>query len=262
MTPSAPYTTKLQAGLGLVPETKLLLQLWEPSMSVPVLYQQALESGQFPGMTARRLRNVVVECFAPRYLGDGAAPARHLQQLLPTLGNKELLQFLLLFTCRSTPSLADFIRQVYWPRYEAGDQELTNEAARSFLERAIDDGKTAKRWSEGTVRRVAGYLTGCAADYGLLEGGPRRKRRFLSVHLANKVAVYLAYDLHFRGLGDATLLRHPDWALFGLDETDVLSELKRLALDGWFVVQSGGEVVRISWQYSDMEAVCHVLAEN
>ena len=59
VTPSAPYTTKLQAGLGLVPETKLLLQLWEPSMSVPVLYQQALESGQFPrhdGSTAAKCR--------------------------------------------------------------------------------------------------------------------------------------------------------------------------------------------------------------
>ena len=59
-------------------------------MSVPVLYQQALESGQFPGMTARRLRKCRRGMFAPRYLGDGAAPARHLQQLLPTLGNKEL----------------------------------------------------------------------------------------------------------------------------------------------------------------------------
>lgn len=259
---SAPYTAKLQAGLGLVSETKLLLQLWEPGMTVPMLHREALESGQFPGMTARRLRNVVVECFAPRYLADNAAPARHLKQLLTALTNEELLQFFLLFTCRATPILADFIRQVYWPRYEAGDQELHNEVAQSFIQRAIDDGKTAKRWADSTVRRIAGNLTGCCADYGLLEDGVRAKRRYQPVHLSSKVAVYLAHDLHFRGLGDTTLLRHSDWSLYGLADSDVLTELKRLSLDGWFMVQSGGDVVRISWKYPDLEAVCRVLTES
>jgi len=259
---TAPYTAKLQAGLGKVPETKLLLQLWEPGMPVSVLFKEALESGQFPGMTARRLRNLVVECFAHRYLADEAAPARHLKELLPVLTNEELLQFLLLFTCRSTSILADFIREVYWPNYEAGHQTLHNETALNFVSRAVDDGKMAKRWSDSTIRRMAGYLTGCCADYGLLEGGPRRKRQYLPVYLANKVAIYLAYDLHFKGIGDKSLLHHPDWALFGMDESDTLAELKRLALDGWFVVQSGGEVVRISWQYPNLDAVSHVLAEN
>jgi hypothetical protein len=259
---SAPYTAKLQAGLGLVSETKLLLQLWEPGMTVPMLHREALESGQFPSMTARRLRNVVVECFAPRYLIDNAAPARYLKQLLTVLSNEELLQFFLLFTCRATPILADFIRQVYWPRYEAGDQELDNEVAQSFVKRAIDDGKTIKRWADSTVRRIAGNLTGCCADYGLLEDGVRPKRRYQTVHLTSKVSVYLAHDLHFSGFGDTTLLRHSDWSLYGLDDSDTLTELKRLSLDGWFMVQSGGDIVRISWKYPDLEAVCRVLAES
>ncbi len=44
---------------------------------------------------------------------------------------------------------------------------------RAFVERGIDDGKTVKRWSETTVRRVSAYLTGCCADYGMLERGLR-----------------------------------------------------------------------------------------
>jgi hypothetical protein len=43
-----PYTTQLQAGLGLVNETKTLLDLWSPGMSANQLHQVALESGRFP----------------------------------------------------------------------------------------------------------------------------------------------------------------------------------------------------------------------
>jgi hypothetical protein len=57
---NAPYTTQLQAGLGLVNETKTLLDLWSPGMSATQLHQVALESGRFPTVTARRLRNIVL----------------------------------------------------------------------------------------------------------------------------------------------------------------------------------------------------------
>lgn len=256
------YTAKLQAGLGLVAETKLLLQIWEPGMNASALYKAALASGQFPNITARRLRNIVVECFAPRYLCDDAIPAFHLKILLPTLTSEELYQFLLLFTCRANLILTDFIRQVYWIRYIAGDRALDNEVARTFVQRAVDDGKTVKRWAGSTIRRIAGSLTGCCADYGLLENGVRSKRRFLPLHLADKLVLYLAYDLHNQGLGDNGLLHHPDWSLFGLEQEDVLAELKRLSLNGVFVLQFGGGVIRISWKYSDMETICHVLAAS
>ena len=58
------YTTQLQAGAGLVEETKLLLSLYEPSMEPQALLARALESGLFPRVTARRLRNVVIECLS------------------------------------------------------------------------------------------------------------------------------------------------------------------------------------------------------
>ena len=62
------YTTQLQAGLGLITETRQLLELHEPGLSVAALTERALASGRFPLVTARRLRNIVAECFAPRYL--------------------------------------------------------------------------------------------------------------------------------------------------------------------------------------------------
>lgn len=117
---SKPYTSQLGAGLGLVAETKTLLDLWSPGMSAHQLHQIALESGRFPSITARRLRNIVLECFAPRYLVANGDPAAHLKQLSATISTADLTQLMLVFTSRANPILGDFIRQVYWSRYAGG----------------------------------------------------------------------------------------------------------------------------------------------
>ena len=256
------YTTQLQAGLGLIQETTNLLTLWEPGMSATDLYNSALQSGRFPNITARRLRNIVAECFAPRYLVDQGQPAKSLVRLKSSLSNVELTQLLLLFTCRANSILGDFVRQVYWARYVGGYSEVTTDDARAFVERSMDDGKSLKRWSETTVRRVAAYLTGCCADYGMLERGLLSRRRILAYRISHTVAAYIAYDLHTSGLGDNTILAHQDWQLYGLQREDVLEELKRLSLKGLLIVQAAGDVIHISWKFKTMEEVCDVLAKG
>lgn len=256
------YTSQLGAGLGLVNETKTLLDLWSPGISANQLHQVALDSGRFPNVTARRLRNIVVECFAPRYLVAGGAPAAHLKLLSVALSTAELTQLMLVFTCRANPILGDFIRQVYWARYEGGYTQISNDDARIFVERAIDDGLTTKRWSESMVQNVSGYLTGCCADYGMLERGRRTSRRILPFRISPVVMAYLAYELHFSGVGDNALMTHEDWQLFGMAREDVLEEIKRLSLKGLLIVQAAGDVIRISWKQQDMEALCDVLTQS
>jgi len=231
-------------------------------MTVPRLHQVALQSGRFPNVTARRLRNLVAECFAPRYLVNDGTPARHLKILLPSLGSTEFQQMLLLFTCRANEILGDFIREVYWQKYAGGYSELSNDDARAFVECSIDQGKTSKRWSETTVKRVSTYLTGCAGDYGLLQDGSKSTRRLLPYRIAARVAAYVAYDLHLDGVGDNALLDHKDWGLFGLSHHDVLDEIKRLSLKGLLIVQSAGQVIRISWKFKEMETLSDVLTQS
>jgi hypothetical protein len=256
------YTTQLQAGLGLVDETKSLLGLWHPGMSAAQLQHVALESGRFPTVTARRLKNIITECFAPRYLVLGGAPAAMLKRLGTTISTTDLTQLMLVYTSRANPILGDFVRHVYWARYAGGYTHIANDDARAFVERAIDDGKTVKRWSETTVRRVSAYLTGCCSDYGLLERGSRSNRRILPFRISQYAAAYLAYELHFAGVGDNALLTHEDWQLFGLAREDVLEEIKRLSLKGLLIVQAAGDVIWISWKQQDMEMLCDVLTQG
>ena len=118
--PTKPYMTQLQAGLGLVNETKTLLDLWAPGMTSVQLQQAALESGRFPSVTARRLRNVIVECFAPRYLVSQGAPASHMKRLAKGMTTADLTQLMLVYTSRANPVLGDFVRQIHWARYAGG----------------------------------------------------------------------------------------------------------------------------------------------
>jgi len=254
------FTANFQAGLGVVPETKLLLGLYEPGLSIPQLRQRALDSGLFPKLSARRLRNLVGECFAPRYMVEDGLPARCLKILLPSFESRELLQVFMLHTARSQEIFTSFIRTVYWARYADGQLALGNEDAHRFIQRALDDGRMQSRWTDNTIRRVSSYLTGAGADFGLLEGGQKRSRKILPVHILPRTVVYLAYDLHLRGLGDNAVLSHPDWGLFGLGRDETLDELKRVSRDGHFIVQAAGEAVRISWKYSSLEEVCHGIA--
>ena len=72
------YTTQLQAGLGMIPETLALLRLWEPGMIPANLVARAVDAGIFSRTTARRARNIVAEMFAPRYLCDNGIVAARL----------------------------------------------------------------------------------------------------------------------------------------------------------------------------------------
>src|SRR5262249_60727685 len=107
-------------------------------MGVPQLMRAALESGRFTTVTARRLRNIIGECFAPRYLVDNGAPAARLKRLLPSLSASELQQLFLLYTCRANPILADFIRQVFWARYSGGTTKVSTGDRRELVEKSSE----------------------------------------------------------------------------------------------------------------------------
>ena len=256
------YTTQLQAGLGMIEETRILLDLWDPGMHVSALHRAALGSGRFPGMSARRLRNLVAECFAPRYLVDGARPAMQLKTLLPVLRPREFEKLLFLHSCRANLILADFVREIYWPLYSAGREAISTLQAQEFVRRASQDGRTSTPWAESSVRRVGSYLTGISADFGLLENQRKRERKILPFRIDPRVVVVLAYDLQFAGLGDNRVIAHGDWQLFGLSREDVVEQLKQLAPRGFFIVQTAGETTRISWALKDMEELRDALAER
>lgn len=243
----------------MIEETKILLNLWHSGMSSAELQSIALSSGYFPKMSARRLRNLISEYFIPCFIETDEKPALLLKNSQDVLTKKEFEQLMFIYTCRLHIILADFVSRIYWPAYAAGWNVVSNEEAYQFVQRAIQDGKTTTSWSENTARRVARYLTGYCASFGLLEKGQTNKKRVVPFRIEQNITSILAYDLHFSGLGDNSIVSHPDWALFGLEPSDVVEELKRLSLKGWVIVQAAGNVIRIGWEHNNMEEVVNAL---
>lgn len=254
------YTTRLQAGLGLVRETEKLLSLWQPGMDNRALLDAALSSGDFPNVTARRLKNIISEGFAPRFLVHDAEPASLLKLVREFASSEDMAQLFLLFTCRANRILADFIRELYWPKYIAGAKSVNREDALLFVEDAVANGKTTTSWSGSTKTRVASYLLGACVDFGLLGATKSGGRKIKSFRPTRFVTTFLAHDLHFCGLGDRTVLHHEDWRLLGFEPEDVLAELKQHALQGDVIVQSAAGLVQISWKHKNMEELAHAVA--
>lgn len=246
----------------MIAETEKLLELWDFDMDRVALLNRALDTGDFPSMTARRLRNIVSECFAPRYLIEGGKPARDLKSMKEMLTHQDRKQMFFLFTCRANHILADFIREVYWPLYLAGSLSISKRDALTFVEESVAEGKTTTSWSESVRTRVSNYLLGACTDFGLLSGIEGGGRKIESFRPTSFVMTYLAHDLHFRGLGDNAVLNHKDWRLFGLGSDDALAELKQIALRGEVIVQSAAGLVQISWKHKNMEDLAYALAHS
>lgn len=254
------YTTQLQAGLGLIEETKSLLSIYNDGMTAAQLYDTALESGLFPRVSARRLKNVIVECFSPRYLKTDSA--RYLKQISQNSPTPVFYQFLLVFTALANRILFDFIIEVYWNRYAGGRDTLSSDDAKEFISKAISEGKTQKPWSENTIRRISSYLIGCCADYGLLSSKRSPVRQIQSIRLQEHILLFFSYWFHFQGMGDNSMITHDLWQLFGMTPGDIREELKRISKKGWLIVQSAGDVTRISWRFNSLEEVVDVIIES
>src|SRR5271166_2828955 len=174
---SRQYTTQLGAGLGMVQETFDLLRLWQHGDTPKQLSDKAIRTGVFSRTTARRARNIVIEMFAPRFLADGGKSVSYLKCLIESnIPADDLTQLFFLYTARAQLIFADFVTDVYWPRYNAGAIRLGRVDAETFIHRALDNGRMQKRWTESTVRRVSGYLLGCGTNFGLLSDMEKSER--------------------------------------------------------------------------------------
>lgn len=254
------YTTELSKGQGAISETLTLLEYWEPGLGTGELTDRVMESGALGRSSATRTRDLITRVFARRYLTDDGRPAYVLKFLKDQVSLSTLKQFMFVYTARQHDILHDFITEVYWPKYGAGVEEIGRDDARSFIEEAHAMGVICPGWSETMMVRVARYLVGTLADFGLLEEGRQSTRWIMPFHIEEPMVTYLAHEIHFDGYNDNSILEHSDWGLFGLMQEDVVRHLEQVSYDGHFVIQYSGELLRISWEYESLDECLDAIA--
>jgi len=254
------YTIAVCKGSAFLEETKTLLRAWRPGESTTEFRDRVLRQDLLGRMTAYRASDIVRRVFAWRFLRPDNRPAILLKRLL---GRRQVGQVFsdlcLLYAARNDELIRDAVTHVYWPALSDGRLTLSPAYLVEFLREADRDGHIPEPWSERVKVRVARGILKAMTDFGLLREVARGKRELVHFRPADQTIVFLAYDIHFAGSTDASLVKHRDWALFGLGARDVTSALDRLSGEGWWLAQVAGSLVRVTWKYASMEEVVDAL---
>jgi hypothetical protein len=246
------YTTALAQAHGIVPECLALFEHWREGQTVADLFKEAQSLSILSCDSNRRLRNIVFEGFGSRFLRDphtGAAP--FLKRLFASAPPRLSLEIILLYTLRQHAIFFDFMREIYWPAIRAGRQGIDSTEIFSLIDRGRIDGKLGNDWRESVRKRVSGDVLGVAHDFELVGRAVRGHRPLLQWMPSEGILLYLAYDLHFLELSDDQMVSADEWSAFGLERSDVVAYLNRLAQRGHFIVQDSGVFCRVDWNYSD-----------
>lgn len=255
------YTTAISKGAGMVDETRRLLEHWIPGESLDGFTRRVQDQGLLGNATAYRTRDVVRRVFALRYLKPNDKPARILQRVLSSgLPGRVFTELLFLFTARQDPLVYEFTIREYWPAARRGRNIMGTDPMLSFLSEAHYDGRLDNLWSENVSVRIARCVLGLLRDVGFLREVTRGRREIVNYHMSDEGAALLAKELQESGVTDSSLCAHPDWALFGMTESEVLERLDGLGEHRGVIVQRAGSVVHYTWAVNSIEELIDVLA--
>ncbi len=258
----APYTARAIKATGLLDETRILLREWRPGESLPDLRQRVLSTGLLGKATASRAHDVVTHAFGQRFLAPEGPPAQHLKRLLEAKGSGDwLLHLFLLYAARNDVVLSEAATRYARERTSSGRPWVDRRSLERFLEEQEAAGRMARPWSPAVRSSVARHVLRQMTDFGL--AGPptaRGLRRLRRLEVSPTAAAYLAYDLHFGGAGDASIVAHPDWAVWLCDEPTVREQMRRLARPELWEFQAAGSVVQVTWTCSSMQEAVDELA--
>jgi hypothetical protein len=255
------YSTALTQAQGIVEESLHLFELWEPGMSAARLFETAKATNLLGSDSERRLRNIVIEGFASRFLREPhlqAAPA--LKRLLGASRNPAFVrEVVFLYAVRQHGIFFDFLTKLYWPAVQASGVGIDSTEIGILIDRGRVEGRLEKDWSPSVRRRVSSYVLGIAKDFNLMGQPSRGSWRIQAWHPQEQTLLYLAYDLHFLGLSDDQVVQSDQWRAFGLERPDVIMYFQRFQTYGHLLVQDSGVLTRIDWKYPTRDAFIDVL---
>lgn len=249
------YTTELIKVAGLVSESMELLRIWKPGMRASALRDVALNAGTLAKESSDRVWVITRYGFGLRYLGEGQRPARILKHLVEATAPVAFLrQLFSIYTARINGLFYDTAGGFYWDLYSRGVHEISSILLANFIRSKFGTTKVPDTWSDGGTKRVASGLLKTLVDFGYLAQGRRAGRPLTPPHILPQTVCFIAYEARERGLPDSAIAADPSFALFGLDERKALDELVNVSGQGALIVQSAGDLVRISYNYDTMEA--------
>jgi hypothetical protein len=244
------YNSNLLKGTGLIQEMLVLIDAYYIGESAQDFQKRVLKEGILSKSTDNRTIDVVRNVFCTRYLNQKLDVVAYLKLMREEHVSLEVItQLFLIYTCRANPILADFISEVYYSLIKYEKVQVTAEDPKQFIKSALTDGRIQTTWSSSTIEKVAEHINACLIDFGLVD----KAKRILPFRPIDLSVNYLLHELHFQGYSDMDILYHRDWKIFNLFPTTLASIAERISFRGSFIFQYSGEIMKIGWNYQNME---------
>ena len=247
----SPYTTGLSGKAGLVKETVTALRLIAKGFTEDAVRAAFLEE-DILGKDTYENRLSIWKKIHQRYLGNWNR-AILLSRIISeeNLGNTKL--FLYYEFCKVESILYDAIVSPICSRFAAGFNGVEISDLQAWLDNVETEHPEVTNWSPQTRKKVLSNILTVLRDFGLMSGVNRKS--FEQVFVPASLAGYVLYSLQesLEKFGPRTVIESPDWRLFFLDESDVVTLLKELSHEGHCRFQKQGEVMTLDLKWPNLE---------
>lgn len=257
------YTSRLQKGGGLVDEMRALVRVWDYDRPQAEIVNDLIQTNVLGKASRSRMEDMIYYMFVPRYVKSEPKDIwRYLNKLeelnVPT---KTINNIVYYHSAKGDDLLYDFVTEYLFEKYSMADFNLNSYDAVKFITDAEGTERLPQGWSEAVKIRVARGLLAALKDYGILEG--KAKKKIAPVFLPIEAFVYIAFFLYKNfGITGEKLLNHQDWRLFFFNGIIVERMFLEAHQHGYLQYNVAGSVVRVDFDYQDMEEVCHAITRK
>src|SRR6185312_16069506 len=243
------YNSDLLKGTGLIQETLLLLDIYEPGISKKDLIEGVIQSNVLVKSHKNRIKDIIKHVFYRRFFTHGESAVIALKKLRAAhIPLETLSQLFLVYTCRRNLILFDFITEVYQKLAQQNESILPQDAATLFIEESLRSGHMEQAWAESTKKKIAQHIHACLIDFKLID----KQKNILPLYLSDAAANFLAHEMHFNNCSDEAIVNAEEWRLFGYTRYDIIKHLERLSFQGHYIFQNSGDIIKIAWVYHNM----------
>jgi hypothetical protein len=249
------FTVNIQKGGALLPDTRRLVEVWNPAASAEANLQRIADENLLGKATRRRLDDVLVRSLAPRFVSPGPHVLAALKDLLTD--HRAFTEAAYYETSRDEALLAAFVEGPCYGWYEAGRFRVTIGDTTAWLAEQATMG-TSPEWSPTVRTKVGRGLLAALRDFEVLEGATNK--RFAPSNLSPRGFAYVAFRLHEQGASSTSLVTSAVWRRWLLGQDRVNDLLHEAARAGVLTYGSAGTAVRIDWHVDSVEEAIHAAA--
>jgi hypothetical protein len=255
----ARYSSKIIKAGALLPDTRMLLESWDETADVRTNLDRARQENLFGKASRSRIEDILL-VFRQRYLDDPDALAALVMLARAMMPSDALDRILYFQAAKSDRLLHDLVTELLYDRTVRSDREIRPWEVQDWIGKQVEAGKTERPWSEAVQLRVAQGLLSALRDFGVLEGGT--KKRLAYPDLPVESFAFVAFQLYLGGRSGERLVNDPEWHLFLLPDGATERLLLEAHQEGLLEYYAAGPVIRLDFPARSLEEYARVIADR